>query len=147
MSYALRTSATSHDLGKETYGSSGQPPPTGSNFPYYLWRCAGVADCNYFVATAMTVQGIPPLFVVCNTGIHDIESQNPIPYYLAPFVIISRCSKETVQRCKVSLQLIYQQCLLSFCTSLLKLESSGDTFSSLCAFQLCSTKLLVHRHI
>lgn len=49
----------------------------------------------------MTVQGILPFFVVCNTGIHDIESQNPIPYYLAPFVIISRCSKETVQCCKV----------------------------------------------
>jgi len=56
-------------------------------------------DCNYFMATSMIVQGIQLQFVMSNTSIKDIESQDLIPYYLASFVIISSHSKETVQCC------------------------------------------------
>lgn len=104
-------------------------------------------DCNYFVATTMTVQGIPLSFVMSNTGIYDIESQDLIPYYLAPFVIISSRSKETVQCCKAisptNLPVLFT--LVLHIT--VKLECDGDTFPPFYAFQLCSTKLLVHRRI
>lgn len=82
-----------------------------------------------------------------NTGIYDIESQDLIAYYLAPFVIISSRSKETVQCCKAISPTNLPVMFTLVLHITVKLECDGDTFLPFYAFQICSTKLLVHRHI
>ena len=78
-----------------------------------LTICGGVQvkllqDCNYFMATSMIVQGIQLQFVMSNTGIKDIESQDLIPYYLASFCHHFKPLQRDCAMLQSSLQLIYQ---------------------------------------
>lgn len=81
-----------------------------------------------------------------NTGLYDSESQDLILIILHFPSTCQASSKRLCNVAKSSSHLISYYCLLLFCTSLLKLECDGNTFPSFCAFQLCSTKLLVQRH-
>lgn len=66
MSYTLCTSARPHDLGKQTYGSNGQPLSTGSHFPYYLQSCADEVMTRLQQLCGNHNNSIRDIAIICN---------------------------------------------------------------------------------